>query len=387
MKRKLIVFARCVYIALSGVLMTGAAQAKAFKAQPHSLRYIYQPGDDGYACFRIPAMITTKNGTLLAFAEGRKFNCGDSGDIDLVLRRSFDGGKTWRPMQVVWSDSTNTCGNPVPVQDVSTGKIWLISTWNNGQDHEKQIRTQTGKDGRRVFVLSSDDDGKSWSAPKEITRDVKRPDWTWYATGPCHGLQIANGKFKGRLVVPVNHVQLSTNKNLVHIIYSDDHGSTWKIGNNTPQDKANEVTVAELSGGNLMLNIRNADRKKHTRLYTTSTDGGQTWAHLQTDTALIEPVCQGSLLNFSLSKNKTILLFSNPADMKKRVNLTLRASLDDGKTWPYKQVIFAGPSAYSDIAVYKKQVACMYEAGNDKAYDGIAFQLVGLKELLSKKSQ
>ncbi|WP_345107036.1 sialidase family protein [Mucilaginibacter panaciglaebae] len=348
------------------------------------LNYIYKPGDAGYSCFRIPAMIVTKKGTLLAFAEGRKNDCGDSGDIDLVLRRSDNGGKTWSPIQVVWSDSTNTCGNPVPVQDINMDKILLISTWNNGQDHEKQIRTQTGKDGRRVFVLSSVNDGKSWSAPKEITRDVKRPDWTWYATGPCHGLQIANGKFKGRLVVPVNHVELSTNKNFVHIIYSDDHGSTWKLGNNTPQDKANEVTVAELNGGNLMLNIRNADRKKHTRLYTTSADGGQTWADLQTDTALIEPVCQGSLLNFSLSKNKTILLFSNPANMKKRANLTLRASLDDGKTWPYEQAIFTGPAAYSDIAIYKKQVACLYEAGNDKAYDGIAFKLVGLKDLLGK---
>lgn len=351
-------------------------------SEENQLNYIYKPGDASYSCFRIPALINTKKGTLLAFAEARKNNCGDSGDIDLVLRRSADGGKTWSSIQVVWSDSTNTCGNPVPVQDASTGKIWLISTWNNGEDHEKQIRTQTGKDVRRVFVLSSDDEGRSWSKPREITNDVKQPDWTWYATGPCHGLQIANGKYRGRLVVPVNHVEAATNKNFVHIIYSDDHGATWKLGNNAPQDGANEVTAAELTSGNLMLNIRNADRKKHTRLYTTSTDGGQTWADLQTDTTLIEPICQGSLLNFSSSKNKNILLFSNPADLKKRANLTLRASLDDGKTWLYKQVLFSGPSAYSDIAIYKKQVACLYEAGNDKANDGIAFRLVGLRDLM-----
>lgn len=372
-----------ILLLIAGAVIFSAWHPASKIAEDIQLNYIYKPGDAGYSCFRIPAMIVTKKGVLLAFAEGRKKDCGDSGDIDLVLRRSNDGGQTWGTVQVVWSDSTNTCGNPVPVQDISTGKIWLISTWNNGEDHEKQIRTQTGKDGRRVFVLSSDDDGKSWSAPKEITKDVKLPGWTWYATGPCHGLQIAKGKFKGRLVVPVNHVEISTNKNFVHIIYSDDHGATWKLGNNTPQDGANEVTAAELNDGNLMLNIRNADRKKHTRLYTTSTDGGQTWANLQADTTLIEPICQGSLLNFSPTKNKNILLFSNPADVKKRANLTLRASLDDGKTWPYKQVIFAGPSAYSDIAVYqKKQVACLYEAGNDKAYDGIAFQLVEFKGLL-----
>lgn len=371
-----------IFLLAANVTFDAAGHPAKIISADTLLNYIYKPGDAGYSCFRIPAMIVTKKGTLLAFAEGRKNDCGDSGDIDLVLRRSTNGGKTWSPIQVVWSDSTNTCGNPVPVQDISTGKILLISTWNNGQDHEKEIRTQTGKDGRRVFILSSPDDGKSWSAPKEITKDVKLPDWTWYATGPCHGLQITRGKFKGRLMVPVNHVELSTNKNFVHIIYSDDHGITWKMGSNTPQAGTNEVTATELTGGSLMLNIRNADRKKHTRLYTTSTDGGQTWADLQTDTTLIEPVCQGSLLNFSLSKNKNILLFSNPADLKKRANLTLRASLDDGKTWPYKQVIFTGPSAYSDIAVYKKQAACLYEAGNDKAYDGIAFQLVRLKDLL-----
>lgn len=379
------------WIKYLSILMTIAGTAVCAVTPPvkssenTQLNYIYKPGDAGYSCFRIPAMIVTQKGMLLAFAEGRKNDCGDSGDIDLVLRRSADGGKTWSPIQIVWSDSTNTCGNPVPVQDMSTGKIWLISTWNNGQDHEKQIRTQTGKDGRRVFVLSSDDEGRSWSAPKEITQDVKLPGWTWYATGPCHGLQIANGKFKGRLVVPVNHVELSSNKNFVHIIYSDDHGATWKLGNNAPQDGTNEVTAAELTAGNLMLNIRNSDRKKHTRLYTTSTDGGQTWADLQTDTTLIEPICQGSLLNFSPSKNKNILLFSNPADVKKRANLTLRASLNGGKTWAHKQVLFAGPSAYSDIAVYKKkQVACLYEAGIAKAYDGIAFQVIDLKDLLTK---
>ena len=373
------------YLLIALLITCTACIVSAQPVQTSNLNYIYKPGDAGYSCFRIPAMIVTKKGTLLAFAEGRKIDCGDSGNIDLVLRQSNDGGKTWSAIQVVWSDSTNTCGNPVPVQDLSTGKIWLISTWNNGQDHEKQIRTQTGKDIRRVFVLSSANDGKSWSAAKDITKDVKLPDWTWYATGPCHGLQITNGKFKGRLVIPVNHVEASTNKDFVHIIYSDDHGATWKLGNNTPQDGTNEVTAAELSNGKLMLNIRNADRKKHTRLFTTSTDGGQTWADLQTDTTLIEPVCQGSLLSFSPSKNKNILLFINPADKRKRANITLRASLDDGKTWPYKQVIFAGPSAYSDIAIYnRKQVACLYEAGNDKAYDGIAFKLVGLKDLLGK---
>jgi sialidase-1 len=347
-----------------------------------ALNYIYKPGDNGYMCFRIPSMITTKTGMLLAFAEGRKKDCSDAGDIDLVLRRSVDGGKTWGPLQVVWNDSTNTCGNPVPIQDVTTGKIWLISTWNFGTDHEKDIKAQTSKYGRNVYVLSSADEGKTWSTAKEITNDVKRPGWTWYATGPCHGVQISTGKYKGRLAVPVNHIEFATGKNFVHTIYSDDHGKTWKLGENTPQAGTNEVTMAEIANGNLMMNIRNADRANKTRLVTTSTNGGQTWGDVTTDTTLIEPVCQGSLLSYQLSKNKQVLFFINPANKLTRANVTIRASFDQGKTWPNSQVVFPGPSAYSDIAVYNnKEVACLYEAGITKPYEGIAFKTISLTEL------
>jgi sialidase-1 len=360
-----------------------AKAAKITKAtDQEALNYIYKPGDSGYNCFRIPAIITTKKGVLLAFAEGRKKDCGDSGDIDLVLRRSTDGGKTWSPLQVVWSDSTNTCGNPVPIQDMATGKIWLISTWNLGTDHEKEIRDQTSKNGRCVYVLSSNDEGLTWTTPKQITNDVKMPGWTWYATGPCHGVQISTGKFKGRLVVPVNHVEAASAKNFANIIYSDNHGVTWKLGNNTPQDKTNETTVAQLSAGNLMLNMRNSDRAHKTRLTSISTDGGQNWGEVQTDSTLIEPICQGSLLNYAVSKKTSVLLFINPASKTTRSNVTLRASLDDGKTWVNSVVIHPGPSAYSDIAVYKNKVTCLYEAGNLKPYEGIAFKTVSLNQLI-----
>ncbi|MXV52484.1 exo-alpha-sialidase [Pedobacter sp. HMF7647] len=348
------------------------------------LNYLYKPGDNGYSCFRIPAILTTKNGILLAFAEARKNNCGDTGDIDLVLRRSANGGKTWSDMQVVWSDSTNTCGNPVPIQDITTGKIWLISTWNLGTDHEKEIRYQKSKSGRCVYVLSSDNEGTTWSSPREITSQVKMPDWTWYATGPCHGVQLSHGKYKGRLVVPVNHVEASTDKNFAHIIYSDDHGATWKLGNNTPQDMANETTVAEISNGRLMLNMRNSNRAHKTRLTTVSSNGGQTWNKLKTDSTLIEPICQGSLLNYSISKRKSVLLFSNPASATSRSNVTVRASLDNGKSWINSEVIHQGPSAYSDIAVYNNEIACLYEAGILKPYEGIAFKTIGLSNLLKR---
>lgn len=370
---------------LSGLIIsffcTLAAQAQ--HNNQASLNYLYKPGDSGYACFRIPTLLNTANGALLAFAEARKNNCGDSGDIDLVLRRSEDGGKTWSDMQVVWSDSTNTCGNPVPIQDAATGKIWLLSTWNLGTDHEKQIVNGSSKDTRRVFALSSDDAGKTWSPAKEITQQVKMPDWTWYATGPCHGLQISQGKFKGRLVVPINHIEKATGKNFAHIIYSDDHGATWKLGANTPFDMANETTVAEIKKGRLMLNMRNSGRRDKTRKIAISKDGGKTWKNMGTDTVLIEPICQGSLLSYQPPSKKRFLFFSNPANKMSRSNLTLRLSLNDGKTWAASQVIYPGPSAYSDIAVINDtQIACFYEAGITRPYEGIAFQSVNINNLL-----
>jgi sialidase-1 len=346
--------------------------------QEAALNHIFKAGDNGYACFRIPALITSKNNVLLAFAEARTVNCGDAGDIDLVLKRSLDGGKTWSGLQVVWSDSTNTCGNPVPILDQTNGRIILISTWNLGTDHEKQIMDGTSKDGRHVYVLTSDDEGKSWSKAREITSSVKKDNWTWYATGPCHGLQIQAGPYKGRLVVPVNHVESPSNLNYAHTIYSDDHGATWKLGSNTPQAMMNETTVAEISGGRLMLNMRNANRKIKTRQTSISNDGGHTWTDVVRDTTLIEPICQGTLLN---TPNGKQLFFANPAHKVKRLNLTLRSSNDDGKTWASSKVIHTGPSAYSDIAIYKKKnLAILYESGVEKPYEGIAFKLVSLKE-------
>ena len=152
---------------------------------------LFVAGEDGYHTYRIPALITSKKGTLLAFCEGRKSGRGDSGNIDLLLRRSTDGGKTWSPQQTVWDDGKNTCGNPCPVVDQQTGVIWLLLTWNRGDDDERQIIAQTSKDSRRVFATASEDDGRTWLPPREITQDVKRKDWTWYATGPGNGIQLA----------------------------------------------------------------------------------------------------------------------------------------------------------------------------------------------------
>lgn len=342
---------------------------------------IFSSGANGYNTFRIPAIITSNMGTVLAFAEGRKNSSSDTGDIDLVLKRSTDNGKTWSTLKVLWDDGDNVCGNPAPVVDNSTGTIYLLSTWNLGSDHEKQIINLQSKDTRRIFVLQSTDDGQTWSTPLEITKSVKLPDWTWYATGPCHGIQLTLGKNSGRLIIPCDHIEAVTNKYFSHTIFSDDHGKTWQLGGTTPQDKVNESTIAELSDGQLMLNMRNYDRNQKTRKVSLSGDGGITWGDIYSDMTLIEPICQGSMLSIPV-KNKRKLLFLNPADENKRQNMTLRLSRDNGSSWAKSKVLFSGPSAYADMTrLSNGKIGCLYEAGPSNPYQAIIFQEISLQIL------
>ena len=345
-----------------------------------SFNYIYKNGEDGYTCFRIPAMVTTVKGTVLAFAEGRKNNCGDAGDIDLVVRRSDDGGKTWSPLQVIWNDSANTCGNPAPVVDEKTGAIILLSTWNKGEDHEKAIKDKTSKDTRRVFALSSVDDGRTWSTAREITGDVKPDHWTWYATGPGRGVQLNKGKHKGRLVIPCNHIEAGTRDSYSHVIYSDDHGNSWKLGG-IAQDSTNESTVAELSNGRLMLNMRNTGKSRY-RQIAISKNAGKKWKAAPADTALIEPICEGNLIQYKFPGRKECLVFSNPASTTSRVGMTVRVSYDDGKTWMLKKTLYEGPSAYSCLTVLPDgNLACLYEAGVQRPYEGIVLEEIVIDEM------
>lgn len=355
------------------LFIVGIAIVNSSVAQ--ALNYLYKAGDNGYACFRIPAIIKTKSGVLLAFAEARKNGCGDAGNIDLVLRRSVDQGKTWSPIQVVWDDADNTCGNPAPVVDQQTGKIILLSTWNLGEDHEPAIIQQTSKNTRRIFVLYSTDEGNSWTSAKEITAEVKRPSWTWYATGPVNGIQILQGKYKGRLVIPCDHIEAASKKYFSHIIHSDDGGEHWTLGGSTPTDQVNESTIAELKKGRLLLNMRNYTQQR-VRQTSISKDGGQRWSPLIPDTTLIEPICQASLLRLDYPK-KTILAFSNPANAKQRAGMTVRLSYDFGRSWLKSKQIWMGPSAYSNLVhLSNGELACFFEAGIKSAYEGIAFTIL-----------
>ena len=337
---------------------------------------VFTSGADGYACFRIPAIISTNSGRLIAFAEGRKLGCSDTGDIDLVMKHSDDGGITWSPLQVVWDDSTNTCGNPAPIFDQKKGVIHLLSTWNLGIDREAQIIDQTSKDTRHVYLLQSLDNGKTWTAPREITKQTKLPSWTWYATGPGSGIQLKQAPYVGRLILGCDHIEAESKKYYSHVIYSDDHGETWQLGGSTPFDQVNECEVAELPGARLMLNMRNYDRNQRKRQTAISKDGGMTWVDQQHDATLIEPICQASLHTYKYQK-QTALLFSNPASEAERVNMSLRISFDWGQSWPDSVVLHKGPSAYSDLVVQKDGIiGCLFEAGRESPYESIVYRRV-----------
>ena len=331
---------------------------------PEGQTDVFVSGTHGYHSFRIPAIVVTTKGAVLAFAEGRKRTRSDTGDIDTVLRRSTDGGRTWSKLQVIADDGPHTMGNPCPVVDQATGTIWMLNTRNLGSDHEGKIWTRTGQGTRTVWVMKSTDDGLTWSMPVEITKSVKEPQWTWYATGPCTGIQIERGPHKGRLVIPCDHGTGHGRDYKSHIITSDDHGTTWKLGGSTPDTNSSECQVVELVDGRLLLNTRNCFRKTGFRSVSVSEDGGMTWGDVRLDKALPCPGCQGSILRYTARPKfkKNRILFSNPASSRGRVRMTVRLSFDQGKTWPVAKVVHPGSSAYSCLVVLPDlSIGCLYE--------------------------
>ena len=375
----------CCYDLKTTMLLLVALLSRGASAEPLMQKALFVQGCSGYNNYRIPALLTTQAGTLLAFCEAREG--GDSSDIDLLLRRSEDRGETWSDRQVVWDQGRNVCGNPCPVQDRDTGVIWLLLTWNDSTDSGRKLHNGTSKDTRRVYVCSSDDDGHTWSRQVEITATTKKSDWRWYATGPGVGIQLRDGPYKGRLVIPCDY----TDKNGYgsHIIYSDDHGKSWQLGGSV-SGGCNECQVVELADGRLMLNMRMQENGQGKRGVATSQDGGRTWSELKLDPVLIEPVCQASFLRYTLASTggRNRLLFSNPASAPApgesrgdRVEMTVRLSYDEGKTWPVSKRLHDGPSAYSCLAILPDgDIGCLYEGGRTR-YGEIVFARFSLEWL------
>ncbi len=353
------------------LLLSFLGLAATTHAQVGDTTTVFTSGTERYHTFRIPAIVSTPN-FLLAFCEGRLESMSDSGDIDLVLKRSADGGKTWSNLSVVVHEDGFTCGNPAPIWDRETKELVLVLTKNSAKAHEGRILT--GEDSpRTVWITRSADEGVTWSTPEDISPTTRREDWRWYATGPCHGIQTQSG----RLIIPANHSTSPDHKDwFSHVIYSDDHGKTWAIGG-VHQGYTNESTIAELADGRIYQNMRSY-KKENRRRVSYSSDGGLTWSEDMTDSALIEPICQGSTLRHKGPSGASRLLFSNPASTA-REKMTLNVSTDGGATWPESILIYDGPSAYSDlVSLPDGTVGCLYERGEAGAYETIVLTTVTL---------
>lgn len=340
---------------------------------------VFKSGEEGYHTFRIPAIVKSAKGTLVAFAEGRVNNSGDHGNIDIVARRSTDGGKTWGKFILVQDDGLNQCGNPAPVVDETTGRIFLLSCGSTASEGE----VMDDKATREVYMQFSDDDGKTWSPRKNISNQGKRSDWRWYATGPCSGIQIVEGKYKGRLVVPANHSD-AERVYRSHCLYSDDHGESWQLGS-TAGDGSNESQIAEVRPDMLVHNMRMQTHGKGFRGVRYSRDGGETWSDLEHEEGLVCPRCQGSIVR-DYGKEK-LLFFSNPAAIPRaRRGMTIKASLDGGKTWPYGKPVYDGPSGYSNLVVVTdRTIGILFEAGDNDIAEGIFFASFPFEDILASE--
>ncbi|MEU1417325.1 sialidase family protein [Streptomyces sp. NPDC005731] len=359
----------------------------------------YTAGKSGYDTYRIPAVVTTRKGTVLAFAEGRRNGAGDSGAIDVVLRRSLDGGCTWGPLGVVASGRRDTRGNPAPVVDPGTGRVVLVTSYNSGAVTEAQImRGEAARaQSRRVFVQTSSDDGRHFTAPREITSQVKRPGWRWYATGPGHAIALTRGPYAGRLVVPANHSTAppagssDTGREAryyaAHALYSDDGGRSWHIGftdgSHDGRDNSNESSAAQLPDGRLYFSARDqGGTQRGNRLDSYSSDGGETLDRPYTMQHGLDdvPAVQASVLQ--LGGRAAPLLFSGPSVPTARRAMAIWRSTDGGATFTKALTLSRKPAAYSDLVQLRDgRVGILYETGATGMYDTIAFRRIPVADL------
>ncbi len=361
---------------------------------------VFRSGTDGHDTYRIPAIIRLHDGTLLAFAEGRVKSSDDFGNIDIVLKRSKDNGQTWGPQITVADYGNLQAGNPAPVVDLTDpdfphGRIFLF--YNTGNNHEDEVRKGNGC--REVWYKTSTDGGITWTEAVNISSQVHRPyhpevnkaysfaeDWRSYANTPGHAMQFESGRLRGRIVVAANHSLGEPQKDwedyTSHAFFTDDHGKSFSLSQVIPVPGSNEATAAEISGNRLIVNARNQKGDIRSRLVAISSNGGGTWDSIWFDKNLPDPVCEGSILSFRDKSGKFILEFCNAANSKKRDDLTLRISFDEGKSWKISIPVdgsgdrkYEGDfTAYSDIVVMSaNKTGIVYERDN---YKEIVFKTI-----------
>lgn len=358
-------------LALAGASPVGPADAAVVE------QTLFARNTFGYGCYRIPALVRTTKNTLLAFAEARVSFCGDSGDIDLVVRRSTDNGRTWSPMQTVLSGTDGnpaavaTRGNPVPIVDRRTGRIVLLTTFDPG----------TTSRPRTPYVQYSDDDGVSWSVARSLGSAIDKPAWGWYATGPCHGIQLERGAHAGRLVAGVTFSDDSydPDRNGAALVYSDDGGETWQLGATDLRASTaivpQELCLFERTDGAVYAAARDTNGSEPgSRAFAVSRDGGATFEApfaMVTDVTTPESGVQGSVLRLRAADRGdryNRVLFASPADPTYRKKLTIWSSYDEGRTWQgtVPRQLTADRSGYSDLAeLASGEIGLLYEAGED----------------------
>ena len=331
---------------------------------------VFHKGENGYREMRIPGIVLSKQETLLAFAEGREG--GDRSRTDIVLKRSRDGGKTWGPMQRVLKKSqeetdTRVWANVCPVADAVTGTIFLfVQRFPDGPVEMRAWEALRRYGTIRTMVTKSTDDGLTWSPPLDITEQIT--DVTsdmGRKTGPGTGMQTSDG----RLVVPFAFGPEMESETA--IVYSDDHGETWKIGGRV-ESRSTETQVVELNDGSLRMDSRNRgpeEKPRHCRYYSISRDGGVTWTEQVRDEALLDTACQASIWRHPFrpkGQDRDPILFANPAStFQLRANMTVRMSYDDGNSWPVARTVYPGPCAYSSlVSLPDGTVGLFYENGD-----------------------
>ncbi|WP_375586245.1 exo-alpha-sialidase [Cyclobacterium xiamenense] len=373
------------YIGLSGTRQTPVV-SKPFL--PYRIgKALRDAGDDGVAAFRIPGMATSKVGTLLAVYDVRHANSSDlQGDIDVGLSRSTDGGKTWEPMKIImdmgeWGglpEEQNGIGDPAILVDEQSGTIWVVALWMHGKPETAAWNssepgldpTETGQ----LMLVKSEDDGRTWSDPINITEPMKDPSWQLFFNGPGKGITLKDGT----LVFAAQYKDAEKTPHST-LIFSKDRGKTWQVGTGA-KPNTTEAQVVELADGSLMLNMR--DDRGGARSVAITRDLGRTWEeHPTSRKSLIEPICMASLYRFS----EGLLLFSNPAATDGRYNISLKASEDGGMSWPASAQVLLDEEkgwGYSCLStVDENHVGILYESSQAH----MTFQIVPISDLLAKK--
>jgi sialidase-1 len=344
---------------------------------------VYTSGEDGYAIYRIPGIETAPDGTLLAFAEARKYGGADPGfgkqDIDLVLKRSNDGGKTWSEMMVVEDPGEHwSAANPATVVERRTGRVWVL--YVRSKPGRSSWTARPGTDDMQTLARWSEDNGATWSEPVDLTnvaRDMGNSRWRSSIPGPGGAIQTRSG----RLIAPFSSQPESSSNSLclVLAIYSDDQGQTWHRSEIVPGGKrGTENQLVELADGRILMDVRQEGEPR--RWMTTSRDGGQTWSAPRPGVAVSPCAC--GIERFTLESSgddRNRIVWAGPKGPGRKT-LVVRISYDEGKTFPVERILSEDPAAYSDLAMLKdRTVGCLWERGDYRFITFTRFNLAFLE--------